>query len=478
MPQFIHKYRLALIVSLLLLAGFALRTFFVYQNSRHQIRESIIEQGLPLTGDTIYSEINKDILRPIFISSLMAHDTFLKDWIINGEGDVTQINRYLKEVKDKYGTVSSFFISEKTRRYYYGNGVLKTISEKDRHDVWYFRARAMKTDYVVDVDSDEANRGRLTVFINHRVVDSNGKFLGITGVGLTIDKIASFVHEYEKRFNRHIYFADKQGNLVLTGVGQQLKNISGLSNYVGTILSADKLRSPLRLEYIKNQHNMLLNVRYIPDLSWYLLVEQDETEALAGLNRDLVLQMATSTPVLLLILAIIIITIQKNQNQLNHLVSTDALTGCLNRHAFLARIPAWKKRFQRTSKAPQVLLVDLDHFKNINDQFGHLEGDAVLKHIAHLLQEEAHTNEMVVRWGGEEFLLFLQRPDQVEATAERLRKRIASQEIRLGSPPLKITASIGATEWQTGESLDHVVARADIALYEAKHGGRDQVCVR
>ena len=170
-----NKYRLLLLLTLILAAGFVATSLAGYLASRNAIEHGIADQTLPLTGDNIYSEIQKDILRPVFISSLMAHDTFVRDWILAGESDSTQIVRYLAEVKKKYGAITSFLISDKTSKYYYAEGTLKSVSPKAERDIWYYRVRDMdKADYETNVDVDMANRDSMTIFINHRVYDYDG----------------------------------------------------------------------------------------------------------------------------------------------------------------------------------------------------------------------------------------------------------------------------------------------------------------
>ena len=85
--------------------------------SEAAIRTAIVAQDLPLTSNNIFSEIQKDLVRPILISSIMAHDTFVRDWVPQGENDVNKMTRYLKEVKDRHGAFSSFFVSEKNVDY-------------------------------------------------------------------------------------------------------------------------------------------------------------------------------------------------------------------------------------------------------------------------------------------------------------------------------------------------------------------------
>ena len=477
--SFLQRYRLALIVSVLMLFGFGLRTYVVYVNTRDIIRNNIIEQGLPLTGDTIYSEINKDILRPVFISSLMAHDTFVKDWLSNGEKDPRQIARYLHEVKSKYHTVSSFLVSDKSHNYYFGEGILKKVSETDKHDVWYFQARQMHADFRIDVDTDQANKGALTVFINHQLKNDKGEFLGITGVGLTLDTIASFIHRYENRFNRTIYFADRHGHIVLRSRNHDqrwtsLTDISGMAPLVPAILSAGH-KQPQQFEYQNGKRHLLLNTRYIPDLDWYLLVEQDESEPLAKVTKSLILQSVVYLPILLLVLVAMVVAIQKNQQALKQQAATDPLTGCLNRHAFLEMIPSWIGKLHRKDIHTQVLLLDIDHFKHINDAFGHLAGDELLVNISARLKSAMHQDELLVRWGGEEFLMFLQREESLAQVGERFRTLIADTVFGSGDKAMPISASIGATSWSPAEPADHVIARADQALYTAKNKGRNRV---
>jgi len=172
---------LLLSIFLVLISGSLITSFLGYYSSRSSLRTEVSENELPLTGDNVYSEIQRDVLRPIFISSQMACDTFLRDWVLNGEQDHAPIARYLGEIKEKFGTFTSFFVSERTHNYYYHGGILKQVSRDEPRDVWYFRVREMKQDYEINVDPDLANRDAMTIFVNYRVYGYDGSFLGATG---------------------------------------------------------------------------------------------------------------------------------------------------------------------------------------------------------------------------------------------------------------------------------------------------------
>src|SRR5690606_36726907 len=108
-----NKRKLIFLLWGLLCIGFFATSAASYYVSKSTIRDAIVTSELPLTADNIYSEIQKDLIRPIFISSMMARDTFVRDWVLAGEEDVAKISRYLNEVKQSYDTFSSFFVSER-----------------------------------------------------------------------------------------------------------------------------------------------------------------------------------------------------------------------------------------------------------------------------------------------------------------------------------------------------------------------------
>jgi len=224
------KAKLMAAVGALLVAGFLITSLASYFVSRKSLRAEISLNELPLTSDNIYSEIQRDLLSPIFISSLMASDTFLRDWVMAGEIDETQITRYLKEIKTRYNTFTSFFVSEKTRTYYHFDGILKQVSEKEERDAWYFRVRDMKENYEINLDPDLANKDTMTIFINYRVFDYDHRYIGATGVGLTIRAVNERIENYQEKYKRTIYFVDKNGDIKLTGQGfdKSITNISHL----------------------------------------------------------------------------------------------------------------------------------------------------------------------------------------------------------------------------------------------------------
>ena len=161
------------------------------------------------------------------------------------------------------------------------------------------------------------------------------------------------------------------------------------------------------------------------------------------------------------------------------LATTDALTGLLNRRAFLDAIERERARSDRHAFPLSVLLLDVDHFKRINDGRGHPTGDAVLRGIARVLEAVARKSDFVARWGGEEFVLGLPQTSEAGArvAAERVRRAVAAESLAApdGGPPVHATVSVGIASADAPWSVDRLVGRADTAMYAAKARGRNRV---
>lgn len=153
----------------------------------------------------------------------------------------------------------------------------------------------------------------------------------------------------------------------------------------------------------------------------------------------------------------------------------DQLTGVLNRRGFLKETE--RLRAARGKLASAVILADLDHFKILNDTHGHLAGDQALKVAARRLRAILRSTDLIGRFGGEEFIFWLDHvdPQKAEQLAERLRAAIANLPVSFENKPIALTASFGVTMLDPDERLETAIERADTALYEAKAAGRNRV---
>lgn len=157
--------------------------------------------------------------------------------------------------------------------------------------------------------------------------------------------------------------------------------------------------------------------------------------------------------------------------QLDYLSNHDALTGAFNRHYF----DEFERRHQLRGGSVGVIMFDCDHFKQVNDRFGHEVGDQVLIQLVRLCQQHLRREDALIRWGGEEFLLLAAKGGEpLDQLAERLRQHIASHPWQALAPALAVTISLGYHHGSAETPLQEVIRRADVALYQAKANGRNR----
>ncbi|MCF6200541.1 MAG: sensor domain-containing diguanylate cyclase [Hydrogenimonas sp.] len=160
--------------------------------------------------------------------------------------------------------------------------------------------------------------------------------------------------------------------------------------------------------------------------------------------------------------------------RLDMMAHTDKLTGTVNRHRGIELLEHEIKRAERYGHPFSIIYFDIDHFKKINDTYGHSTGDTVLVKATETIRRNLRATDSLIRWGGEEFMILLPEtalPDAVHL-AQKLREHM---EKRSADIPVPITASFGVAAWEAGQSMDTLVHRADTKMYEAKKLGRNRI---
>jgi diguanylate cyclase (GGDEF)-like protein len=164
--------------------------------------------------------------------------------------------------------------------------------------------------------------------------------------------------------------------------------------------------------------------------------------------------------------------------RLRQMATTDGLTGALNRPGFLALSQTALESAAEAGRELALMMLDVDHFKAVNDKYGHAGGDLALKHLVAVLGGRTRRADLVGRLGGEEFAILLPSiaPEEAERLAERLVTTVAASPVAYGDRSISITVSIGLTiAMPADRSIEQIIARADDALYRAKRGGRNRV---
>ena len=168
--------------------------------------------------------------------------------------------------------------------------MLKKISPSDSHDVWYYNFKKLNKEYDLDVDTDQAANNKLTVFINHRLTGYKGELIGVTGVGLNMDRIAEMLKSYNRIYGSNIYLVDKNGKIQIHSDERFIEKINirdtpELKPIADKIISA-RDNSDI-FEFEKNERDVLLTTRYIPEFDWILCVEIDQDSRMSVILSDI-----------------------------------------------------------------------------------------------------------------------------------------------------------------------------------------------
>jgi hypothetical protein len=373
-----RKFKLSIniLICLIILAGFAATAFTSYITYSKIINDDIVNIS-KLTSANIYSDIRNELTKPIFVSLTMANDSFLKNWLRHEQTNNTvahqeDLRQYLLGLKEKYNYDSVFLVSDDTKNYYHFNGLNKVVSENDAHDVWYYTFVNSGLVYDLDVDTDEANQGHLSVFVNCRVTDEDGKFMGVTGVGLEMNQVQSLLRAFEDEYGLEAMLGGEDGTVQIdtSSDGISTKNV-----FYADVLSENRQKiienhDALQVFQFKEQSFYgYYIVRYIEELNWYLLVKKD-TSVLA---RSMYAQTARDALIYVaVIMCVLIITngiVRKNDRLMLSLMRTDQLTKLPNRRGFNEELA------KALGDAPKpgsfyVFVFDIDNFKPLTISTG------------------------------------------------------------------------------------------------------------
>lgn len=470
-----QRNKVGLLISLIIIIGIVAIVFFSFTIYSKIIKDDVLNIS-KLTSTNIYSEINNELTKPIFVSLTMANDNFVKQWLQQEDTPNNQeIIDYLEGIRNKYNYHSVFLISAKSLNYFHYNGLFKTISPQDSHDQWYYDFINQDKLYILDVDQDQVDHQRLTIFINCKILDDQGNLLGVAGVGIEMTYVQELLEHFEKEYNLEAFLVDEIG-LVQAHTNPDYienRNINDLELYseIGPSLydKADKI-NVFNNNGLYNQQYIISH--YIEELNWYLIIRKDTSELAQSFNYQLYYDLFIVILVLASVLLIVHKIIKKNASQMKKLALLDNLGILSNRKDFDQNLKAILSQSGDKEITWSVFLMDLDHFKTVNDTHGHLQGDKILMHVMTLCKNTLK-DHLITRWGGDEFsgIIYLDGKKTV-AKLEALRLEIADDPML---SEFNITVSIGVTEALDIDTEDTIIRRADNALYESKRKGKNQV---
>ncbi len=470
-------YQIVFIITALLFTLSMSLTLINYLESMDSTRKQLKESSLPLTVDNIYTKIQKQIIEPNLIASMMSHDTFMKDWLAHEENDVEQITQYLETIKNKYQMFTVFLVSEKSKNYYTDNGLLEKVSTDNTNNAWYFNFKNNLEVSEINIDYNKFMGQSLIMFINHKIYDDEFHMIGATGIGLRTSYINDMLKYFRQRYNFNVYFINDAGTVLISEEGvNKLKQFSDhreLKKLIPDISNAEK---PL-FEYIQSDESYLLTKKYIPELDVYLIIEAKVDNFTQSVRDAFYINLMVSLVITVVITIIVLLYVKKIHRKLHDLASNDVLTGLPNRRTFYRQLEHFIALKARHHQNLSLVFLDVDDFKVVNDEQGHDVGDSVLVNIASTLKSTLRQTDFIARWGGEEFIILLidTQLEDAQLIAEQLRENIENNPHLRQHAKRKVTLSLGVTEAQNDDDADSLFKRVDDALYQAKNKGKNRV---
>ena len=473
------KYKIVFVISFLLLLFSLSITFINYAVSLNSTEKHLKNQSLPLSLDNIYTEIQKHIIEPYLVSSMMANDTFVHDWILNDELNNNKIKNYLDAVKNKYGMFTTFLVSDKTGKYYTQDGLLEKISKDNPDNAWYFKFKHIQENHEINLDINKNLSNSLIMFINYKIFDSNYSYIGATGVGLKISYINDMLKMFRQKYHLKVMFLNEKGEILLAEKElvpeKNIDDMVNLKDKKNEIIS----KVPLVLEYTKGEEKILLNTKFIPELNLYLLVEANLDDFTDDVKGIFYFNLFTSLFLSILVILIMLFVVKKYNKRLEYLAGNDLLTNINNRRFFNSKLEHFVLLHQRNKNPMILLFLDIDDFKNVNDKYGHATGDKMLIRIAEILKNNIRKTDLLARWGGEEFVIAYidSTLEDSLCTTEKLKNLIENDFMLKDISKSKITGSFGLTVLKETDTIDDLINRADMAMYESKNNGKNKISI-
>jgi len=315
-----------------------------------------------------------------------------------------------------------------------------------------------------------------------------GEKYGIANSYLNIGKLHLAIEDYTNAINllnKGLYVSSQiEARDLLMAIYRVLSEVYSKMNNFSEALDNYKLYVSHSESLLENNQDDLLDFQ----TQFELQKKEREFDDLFNKNKIYLIVIQILVVIIFLIIAFIILTnnrfrsryIREQEeinNQLRELAQTDPLTNLANRRGMLKKIQHEKYRFERNNRSFSIIMCDIDGFKNVNDKFGHDVGDFVLSSISNLFLSMLRKQDMVGRWGGEEFIMLLPETDLMSGKelAEKMRKKIEENVFYYKGNNIWITVTLGVASFNKIEDIQETIQKADEALYEGKSQGKNCV---
>lgn len=417
----------------------------------------------------VQSDIENTFLPYLTVTQMVASDNNLCEILKNTTRETAkdsekQISDYLRSVKDEFGYQMVFLASDKSNAYYTYNGILKYLDvEKDSHDIWYKEFKESKRKYAINIDTDEANNGALTIFFNREIVDDDGNFLGVGGVGISVTKLQSLLRHYEKEYNLDINLINYNGLVQINSNRSHIEKEYLDNSYLSSV--------PEKKFVYKKMDNFYRMTYYMDSLDWYLVIDDYQMDKSSA--QRIVLPCLAIFMVGLLVMGVAFTFISKKERisseklmERIRISLTDELTGLQNRRAYAECVGKISEKKLHDNTV--IIMMDVNGLKTVNDEIGHDAGDELLKGSAECMLSAFGKLGNVFRLGGDEFMAVLECSGKEAREAAAVLDEVTASWEGKEINEISISKGVVVGSEHPDMSLNEIEEFADKLMYEDK----------
>lgn len=415
-----RKNFLLLVTSTILILSFGISSVISLQSMDILVKENNRDNSVIYANEINTAVI--DIFSEAIAVSQSMNNTFTRGILKNErafslEEQSSILKKYLSDIVYKFGYSTAFLADAKTLAYFSEHGYSKTIDLTNPDDNWYLPFKESGKLYELNVDNDQANDNRLTIYINLRIMDNTGNFLGVCGIGVPLKQVMTLLQNLEAQSNLSIKLASSDGIVRVSRSGQLVLQRS--EEEIQAILKDYDFSKPYYYEQKKEGGYRI--IKYINECDWFAVIEYEGGK---GSMRSTMLFKNLMGCLIILLCVLVIVnyimtTITKHTERFALEALEDPLTGLKNRRAYALEIE--KLNRQAALGRLSVASMDINGLKFTNDSFGHIAGDELIKGASTAMKAYFGKNGWkLFRTGGDEFIAMTTKavPDKEEIISE------------------------------------------------------------
>ena len=459
---------LLLVTSVILIISFGFSTVVSLKSMEALVKENNRDNSVIYANEV--SNAVMDVFSEAVAVSQTMTNTFVRDLLINKnnlsiEQQSGLLRKYLSDIVYKFGYSTAFLADSKTMAYYSEHGYSKTIDVNNPDDDWYLPFKESGKQYELNVDNDQANNNRMTIYINMRILDNAGYFLGACGVGVPIKQVMTLLQSLEAQSDISIKLVSPDGVVRVARSGQLVFQ-----------RTEEELRAMLKkydysqmYYYEPKKEDGYTIVKYIPECDWFAVIDYEGGKSSAS-STMLFKNLMTCLIVLLAVLVLvnsILNRFSKHTERFAEEALEDSLTGLKNRRSYALEIEKLNK--QQSLENVSVATMDINGLKLTNDSFGHTAGDDLLRGASSAMKAYFGKNGWkIFRTGGDEFIAItvneVPDKDTIVADFKKQLKEFHHELIK------ELSVSIGIAKACENQitSVEDLIKLADKKMYADK----------